>query len=148
MVSTEDVLSIPRNDNLSPEELVTLDYLESRMEGSGELAFITRILHQQVAFGIVPLRAMASQLGAFTPEGIYEDGDDDDIPLIDPETNIVIDEDEEEQDEDPELPAPAEEQDTDVIRPDDTDDTSDEEQDTEALNWDDDGGGNASRDDQ
>lgn len=86
---SHELLSI-RKDRLSPEELVSVTYLEERMRESDELAILARIIHQQIAFGRMSVRAFADQIGAFTPDGIYLDGDDEDVPLlVDPQPELV-----------------------------------------------------------
>src|SRR5699024_1280721 len=86
---SHELLSI-RKDRLSPEELVSVTYLEERMRESDELAILARLIHQQIALGRMSVRAFADQIGAFTPDGIYLDGDDDDLPLLaDPQPELV-----------------------------------------------------------
>lgn len=114
---SHDLLSI-RKEALSPEELISVTYLEDRMRGDNELAILARVIHQQIAFGRMNVRAFADQIGAFTPDGIYEDGDDDNVPLVvEPQPSLMDDDsddipesldspiDESEDDETVELPA-------------------------------------------
>lgn len=97
---SHELLSI-RKDSLSPEELVSVTYLEERMRENDELAILARIIHQQIAFGRMSVRAFADQIGAFTPDGIYLDGDDEDIPLlVEPQPELVSEDDEAEDSED------------------------------------------------
>lgn len=69
-------IEIP-TDGLTEPEMDAVDYLRLTMRGGDEKAHLARLVHDAVALGSIQVTDVAEQLGAFDPDGIIFDDEDE-----------------------------------------------------------------------